>query len=83
MSDPAANPFLSLWLDGTGAWIGTACGLAMAELLREQMRLGQEIGKQALRFWIGDWTRPRTSETQSTEKRMAALSLRVVEGGRR
>ena len=83
MSNPAANPFLSLWLNSTGVWIGTTWRLSTTELLREQMRLGQEIGEQALRFWTGDWMRPRTSEAQSTEERMASLSLRVVEGGRR
>ncbi len=83
MSNSAANPFLSFWLNRTGAWITIACRLSTAELLREQMRLGQKIGEQALQFWIGDWMHPLISEKQSTEKRMAALSLRLVEGGRR
>ena len=45
--------FLSLWLDGARAWMGAAYGLSAPEFLREQMRIGQEIGEQVLRFWSG------------------------------
>ena len=78
-----ANVFLSLWLDGARAWMGTAYGLSAPELLREQMRIGQEIGEQVLRFWSGVCMLPGPDARQSVGERMAMLSLRVVEGGLR
>jgi hypothetical protein len=49
---------------------------------RERTRMLREIGGQAIRFWKGAWMFPVAGKKHSVADRMAALSLRVVEGGR-
>ncbi len=78
-----ANPFLDLWLGGLCAWMGAACSPPSTEMLRKQMWLGHDISERALRFWIDAWMPSVPRRKCRVEERMAALSLRVVEGGRR
>ena len=78
-----ANPFLDLWLGSLCAWMGATCSPHSIEMLQKQMWLGHDIREQARRFWIDNWISPARRPKCTVEERMAALSLRVVEGGRR
>jgi len=77
------DPFLSLWLCGADAWIAAARGVPPAETQCPLVRMAYETAAQAARFWSGAWMLPAPSTRPTTADRMAALSLRVVEGGRR
>jgi hypothetical protein len=77
------NPFLSLWLSGADAWMGATGALSPTEMLREQIKMTHAVGTQAVRFWGGAWMFPAPTKQQTLAERMSALSLRVVEGGRR
>jgi hypothetical protein len=77
------NPFLSPWLCGADAWMGAAGILSPTEVLLEQMRIARDVTAHAFRFWVGAWTWPAPVGQPSLAERMAARSLRVVEGGRR
>jgi hypothetical protein len=48
---------------------------------REQVRMMYWLAERTAELWRGGWT-VRAPERPSVKKRMAALSLRVVEGGR-
>jgi hypothetical protein len=74
---------LSLWLSGADAWMGAARGMCFAEMQREQMRMIHELGAQVIQIWGAAWIFPLPTEQPSIAERMAALSLRVVAGGRR
>ena len=78
-----ANPFLDLWMGSVCTWTGAAGGLLFTEMLHAQIRLNQDIGERGLRFWIDVWMSTAPRRKCSVGERMAALSLRVVEGGRR
>lgn len=77
------NPLLSLWLSGADAWMGAARGMCSAEMQREQMRMIHELGAQMLQIWGAAWMFPLPARQRPIAERMAALSLRVVAGGRR
>jgi hypothetical protein len=77
------NPLLSLWLRGADSWMGAARGLSFAEMQREQMRMIRELGERAMHFWGGAWMFTLPTKQRPIAERMAALSLRLVEGGRR
>lgn len=47
------NPFMSLWLSGANAWMGSAHGLWAAEVHRQQAQLMNEMMRQTMRFWTG------------------------------
>lgn len=83
MSNLVRNPLLSLWLSGADAWMGAARGMCSARMQREQMRALDELGAQAIRIWSLAWMFPLPAKQPSIAERMAALSLRVVAGGRR
>jgi hypothetical protein len=76
-------PLLGLWLSGADAWMGVARGLSCAEMQRQQARMVHEAVEQAIRFWGGAWMFPAPEKPRPVAERMAALSLRVVQGGRR
>ena len=78
-----ANPFLDLWLGSVCAWTGAACSPFSTVMLQKWMRFGHDIAELTLRFWMDLWMSPAPRRTCSVGERMAALSLRVVEGGRR
>ncbi|SDB21338.1 hypothetical protein [Belnapia rosea] len=78
MTDPFSNP----WLPSTYAWIAMHRA-PLAEVQRQQARLMVEVSRQAIRFWSGAWLFPTLGNKPTTAARMVALSLRVVEGGRR
>ena len=78
-----ANPFLDLWMGSVCAWTGAAGRLLSTETLHAQIGLCRDIGERGLRFWMDLWMSPAPRRTCSVGERMAALSLRVVEGGRR
>jgi hypothetical protein len=77
------NPFLSLWLSGADVWMGATRGLSCTAMQREQMRMIHAMGQQAIQFWAGAWMLPAPPRQRPLAERMATLSLRVVEGGRR
>lgn len=77
------NPLLSLWLSGADAWMGAARGMCSAEMQREQMRMIHELGAQMIQIWGAVWMLPSPARQRPIAERMAALSLRVVAGGRR
>ncbi|MBR0667674.1 hypothetical protein GXW71_25185 [Roseomonas hellenica] len=76
------NPWLTLWLNGADAWMGAARGLSFAEIQREQMRMIHEVGQRAIQVWAVAWMFPWPARQRPIAERMAALSLRVVAGGR-
>jgi hypothetical protein len=77
-----ADYLIGLWLLGAQAWIAAAHKLSWAEMQREQARVFDRMAAQATCLWSGAWMFPAPKRRPLTE-RMAALSLRVVEGGRR
>ena len=78
-----ANPFLDLWLGSVCALTGAACSPLSTAMLQKRMRLGRDIAELTLRFWMDVWMSPTPERKCRVGERMAALSLRVVEGGRR
>lgn len=77
-----SNPLLSLWLSGADAWMGAARGMCSTEIQRQQMRMIHEVGEQVIQIWCAAWMFPLPGKQPSIAERMAALSLRVVAGGR-
>jgi hypothetical protein len=74
---------LSLWLNGADAWMGAVHGMSFAELQREQIRMIHEFAAQVIQAWRTAWMPSLPARQPSITERMAALSLRVVVGGRR
>lgn len=52
------NPFMSMWLSGANAVIGSARGHAAAETKRQANALVTEGTKQAFDLWTSAWTLP-------------------------
>jgi hypothetical protein len=52
-------------------------------MLQKWMRFGHDIAELTLRFWMDARMFPTPQRKCGVGDRMAALSLRVVEGGRR
>ena len=83
MGDPVRNPLLSLWLSGANAWMGVVRGMCFAEMQRGQIRMIHALGAQVIQILGAGWIFPLPAKQPSIAERMAALSLRVVAGGRR
>ena len=49
------NPLMSLWLSAANSAAGSARGLWMAEMQRQQGAMMQEFTKQMIDFWSGAW----------------------------
>ena len=49
------NPLMSLWMSAANSAAGSARGLWMAELHRQQRAMMQDFTKQAINFWSGTW----------------------------
>lgn len=77
------SPLLSLWLSGVDAWMGAVHGMSFAELQREQIRMVHEFAARVTQAWGAGWMPSLPAKQPSITERMAALSLRVVAGGRR
>jgi hypothetical protein len=68
MSNPMMkkNPFLSMWLSGVNSAAGSARGLWMGELHRQQRAMTPQI----TRFWLGAWMSP-TGKTDDARSKTA------------
>ena len=49
------NPMMSLWMSAANSAAGSARGLWMAEMHRQQSAMMQEFTKQMIGFWTGAW----------------------------
>jgi hypothetical protein len=49
------NPLMSLWMSAANSAAGSARGLWMAEMQRQQSLMMQEFTKQTIDFWSGAW----------------------------
>lgn len=49
------NPMMSLWMSAANSAAGSARGLWMAEMQRQQSAMMQEFTKQMIGFWSGAW----------------------------
>jgi len=49
------NPMMSLWLSAANSAAGSARGLWMAEMQRQQSAMMQELTRQMIDFWSGAW----------------------------
>ena len=71
MSNPMMkkNPFLSLWLSGVNSAAGSARGLWMAEVHRQQTAMISEMTRQMIRFWSGAWMLPPSQDNRPKTRR--------------
>jgi hypothetical protein len=53
------NPLMSLWLSAANSAAGSARGLWLAEMQRQQSAMMQEFTRQMIGFWSGAWLVPR------------------------
>ena len=49
------NPMMSLWLSAANSAAGSARGLWLAEMHRQQSAMMQAFTKQMIDFWSGAW----------------------------
>jgi len=49
------NPLMSLWLSAANSAAGSARGLWLAEMQRQQSAMMQEFTRQMIDFWSGAW----------------------------
>jgi hypothetical protein len=49
------NPMMSLWMSAANSAAGSARGLWMAEMQRQQSAMMQEFTKQMIHFWTSTW----------------------------
>ena len=49
------NPMMSLWLSAANSAAGSARGLWLAEMQRQQTAMMQAFTKQMIDFWSGAW----------------------------
>jgi hypothetical protein len=71
MSNPMMkkNPFMSMWLSGANSAAGSARGLWIAELHRQQIAMIGEMTQQMLRFWSGAWMLPTSRDNRAKIRR--------------
>jgi hypothetical protein len=55
------NPLMSLWLSAANSAAGSARGLWLAEMHRQQSAMMQEFTRQMIGFWSGAWLVPRAT----------------------
>jgi hypothetical protein len=55
------NPLMSLWLSAANSAAGSARGLWLAEMQRQQSAMMQEFTRQMIGFWSGAWLVPRAT----------------------
>ncbi len=73
---------MSMWLDGADACWTMSRSWPVLGAVEDQMRMADGMLGRAIRLWsLGFLLNPDVQ--RGTAERMAALSLRVVEGGRR
>ena len=49
------NPMMSLWMSAANSTAGSARGLWLAEMHRQQTAMMQAFTKQMIDFWSGAW----------------------------
>ena len=49
------NPMMSLWMSAANSAAGSARGLWLAEMHRQQSAMMQAFTKQMIDFWSGAW----------------------------
>jgi hypothetical protein len=77
------SPFLAIWLSGIDAWLGAARYPRFTDIHHQQARLAWAISEHAFGMLSGMWLLPLPVKKRRTADRMAALSLRVIQGGKR
>ncbi len=58
------NPFLSMWLSGANAMMGSARGVANAQAKRQAVTLMTEGTKEIGKFWSGALAAPPARKTK-------------------
>ena len=71
MSNPwlKKNPWLSLWMSGANAMLGSARGRATAEARRQAAAMTNRAIDETVRFWTGFWTGAMTAPPKKTSRR--------------
>ncbi len=71
MSNPwlKKNPWLSMWMSGANAVLGSARGRATAEARRQATAMSNEAASQAVSFWTSVMTPPRKKALSAAAKR--------------
>ena len=59
------NPLMSLWMSAANSAAGSARGLWMAEMQRQQSVMMQEFTNQMIDFWSGAWAARMVSTGQA------------------
>lgn len=63
------NPFLSMWLSGANAALGSARGLAAAESKRQTTQMMNQGTKQVMDFWTAALTPPAPPKKKKRKSR--------------
>ena len=63
------NPWLSMWMSGANAVLGSARGHAMAEAKRQTTAMTNQAISEAVRFWTGAMTLPRKKSSRKKSSR--------------
>ena len=59
------NPFMSMWLSGANAMVGSARGRATAAAKRQASRMVNKSTGQVVDAWFKAWTPPATRKKKS------------------
>ena len=63
------NPWLSLWMSGANAVLGSARGVATAQARRQASAVTNQAISEAVRFWTGAMTLPRKKSSRKKSSR--------------
>jgi hypothetical protein len=63
------NPWLSMWMSGANAVLGSARGRATAEARRQAATVTNQAISEAVRFWTGAMTLPRKKSSRKKSSR--------------
>ena len=58
------NPWLSMWMSGANAVLGSARGRATAEARRQATTIVTHAAKETMRFWTSVMTPPRKKSSK-------------------
>mgnify|MGYP003288939198 CR=1 FL=1 len=63
------NPWLSIWMSGANAVLGSARGRATAEARRQATATTTHAAKEAVRFWTSVMAPPRKKSSRKKSSR--------------
>ena len=63
------NPWLSLWMSGANAVLGSARGVATAQARRQASAVTNQAISEAVRFWTAGPTPPRKKASRKKSSR--------------